>query len=269
MIDSHKYPTVLASIVIPVYNQERNVSRAISKVKETLVSSGLSDYEIVVVDDGSTDDTLQVLQKERSVDQHITVVSYTPNRGKGFAVKRGILHSHGKVAMFFDGDLNISTRMIRDYLTNSRKTNLIIASKRHPQSKVDVPTSRRFLSRIFNLIVQVCVGICVHDTQAGLKAGDGDLLRTIFSRMRVNRYAFDVELLTIASILKLDVQEMPVDLKIDRKFKLKDIARMLIDVMKISYRYRVAHSYQKEFMMTEAHVEEHRRELVHHASAEA
>jgi len=78
--------------------------------------------------------------------------------------------------------------------------------------------------------------------------GNGDIMRAIFRNMRINRYAFDVELFTISSIMHLKVQEMPVVMKIDRKFNLKEIIRMFVDVARISYKYIITHYYQYEYL---------------------
>ena len=94
----------------------------------------------------------------------------------------------------------------------------------------------------------MATGIPQKDTQAGFKVGNGEIMRTIFRNMRVNRYAFDVELFTISSIMRLKVQEMPVVMKIDRKFNIKEIIRMFVDVARISYKYRIAHHYQYKYL---------------------
>lgn len=233
------------SIVVPVYNQERNVSTALSRIKRVLDSTGLT-YEIVVVNDGSRDGTLEVLRREEKADGRVHVISYPQNMGKGHAVKTGIVQSHGRLVMFTDGDLDISPHMISEYIRQLENCDLVIASKRHPQSKYNAPLSRKFFSKTFNLVVRVLTGIKVRDTQSGLKAGNGEALRTIFRLMLVKRYAFDVELLALANLLNMQIKEMPIEINLDRKFKLKDIARMFVDVLAISYRYRIKRWYQRQ-----------------------
>lgn len=233
------------SIVVPVYNQERNVSTALSRIKRVLDSTGLT-YEIVVVNDGSKDGTLDVLRREEKAGGRVRVITYSRNMGKGYAVKTGIVQSQGALIMFTDGDLNISPHIISEYLRQLEGCDLVIASKRHPQSKIHAPLSRKFLSRAFNVVVRILTGISIRDTQAGLKAGNGPALRAIFKLMLVKRYAFDVELLTIASVLKMQIKEMPVEIKLDRGFKAKEIARMFVDLLGISYRLRFTRWYQKQ-----------------------
>jgi dolichol-phosphate mannosyltransferase len=234
------------SLIIPIFNQARKISSSIEKIKQA-VELSFSNYELIVVNDGSTDNTSTILKDIAMTDEHVHIISYTPNRGKGYAVKQGILHSHGDAVIFFDGDLDISPDLIKDYVERLSTSDLVIASKRHPESSVRIPRSRAFLSRAFHLLIKVTLGIAQTDTQAGFKLGKGDIMRTIFRNMSVNRYAFDVELLTIASILHLRVQEMPVVMKIERRFNSKEIANMFVDVTRIWYKYRIAHRYQHKY----------------------
>jgi dolichol-phosphate mannosyltransferase len=240
------------SVVIPVFNQQSKVAYSIQKITQ-VVESYFRDYELIVVNDGSTDDTLNILKRLVPVyeEQHLRILSYTPNRGKGYAVRHGILHSRGEVVMFLDGDLDISPDLIKDYVEKLGTADLVIASKRHPGSSVKVPTSRLIMSKAFNLIVNLATGINQSDTQAGFKVGKGEIMRTIFKNVNVNRYAFDIELFTIASVLRYRIQEMPVIMEIDRRFKLKDIVRMSIDLIKITYKYRISRHYQNILIKSE------------------
>lgn len=237
---------VYASIIIPAYNQEQNIPFLLERINEALGTTKQT-YEIVVVNDGSYDNTLSVLINQHKLNPHLRIFSYDENRGKGFAVKAGVMKSRGSVILFIDGDLNISPDKILDYINEVKDNDIVIASKRHALSKVTIPTSRNFLSRTFNLLVRLSTGIKIKDTQSGLKAGNGDSLRKIFSVMLVKRYAFDVELLAIATLLKLRIKEMPVDIKISNKFFYVDeIVRMLVDVASISYRLKITKWYQKQ-----------------------
>jgi dolichol-phosphate mannosyltransferase len=234
------------SVIIPVFNQQKKITYSIKKIKQA-VELWFTNYELIIVNDGSTDNTLTFLKGIALTDERIHILSYTPNRGKGYAVRQGVLHSRGDVVMFLDGDLDIAPDSIKDYVESLSTADLVIASKRHPQSSVIIPRSRALLSRAFNLLIRLATGIPQKDTQAGFKVGKGEIMRTIFRKASINRYAFDVELFTIASILHLKVHEMPVVMKIDRRFNTKDILRMLADVARISYKHRIAHQYQHEY----------------------
>jgi glycosyltransferase involved in cell wall biosynthesis len=202
-------------------------------------------YEIIVVDDGSSDDTAAIIRREQvKFEPHMRVISYKPNRGKGFAIRQGIMRSTGNTVMYIDSDLDISIDTIEDFIGEVENNDIVIASKAHALSVVKRPALRKYLSKLFNLFVRTIVGVHIRDTQSGLKAGKGELLRSIFKTMLVDRYAFDVELLAIASNLNLKIKEMPVVMKIDKGFKLRDIIRMLSDILIISYRFRMEPYYK-------------------------
>jgi glycosyltransferase involved in cell wall biosynthesis len=240
------------SIVIPVYNRSDTVAESLRRIKAVLESVTAS-YEIIVVNDGSTDRTLEMLQREQQLDQRLKVISYSENMGKGYAVRKGVLETQGDIVIFTDGDLDIAPVVISEYIKQLQTCDLVIGSKKHPLSRVQMPGSRRFLSKAFNTIVRIATGIKAGDTQAGLKAGNGDALREIFGLMLVKRYAFDVELLTIANMLKMDVKEMPIEITLNRRFKVKDIARMFVDVLAISYRLRIVRWYHKQIKNVSRH----------------
>jgi glycosyltransferase involved in cell wall biosynthesis len=242
--DNKSLPRAQISAIVPIYNQAAVIASSLSRIRQALSVSNLS-FEIVVVNDGSSDNTLAMLEKEKKKDPRIKVITYPQNKGKGYAIKQGVTQSSGDIAVFIDGDLDIHPFAIKEYVNELNGCELVIASKRHPLSQVNAPISRKVLSRIFNLIVRTTTGIRIKDTQSGLKVGNGILLREFFKAMLVKRYAFDVELLTIATMLNLNIKEMPVEINLDRRFKIRDIILMLIDVLSICYRYRIRRFYQK------------------------
>lgn len=239
--------SVQLSVIIPVFNQEKNIQISLARIRGVLDSTNLT-YEIVVVDDGSFDGTSKVLQNEKHKDKRIKVISYTPNKGKGYAVRTGVIQSCGDNVMFTDGDLDISPYVIAEYVQNLENCDLVIASKRHSLSKINAPFSRKILSRMFNITVRIATGLNISDTQSGLKVGNGRILRAIFKVMIIKRYAFDVELLAIASLLRLNIKEMPIELNIDKRFKIKDIFNMLIDVASLSYRHKIKRWYHRQLI---------------------
>ena len=237
------------SAIIPVYNQEAEIYILLKRVKEAL-NSTLLNYEIVIVNDGSCDNTLEILRKEEKLDEQLRVISYSQNKGKGYAVKKGIMHTRGDKVLFVDGDLEISPNAIKDYVRELQTCDLVIASKCHPLSKVNVPISRKILSRAFNTYVQIATGIKLKDTQSGLKAGDGNTLRRIFNIIHIDRYAFDVELLAVASALNMRIKELPIEITLNHRLKMNDITKMFTDVIAISYRLRISLWYHKQLKLS-------------------
>jgi dolichol-phosphate mannosyltransferase len=234
------------SIIIPVYNEELNISSILAHLKKIL-NETLLDYELIVINDGSTDKTEPVLLEEQKLDNRVKILSYLQNKGKGHAVKMGVLNSRGDVVCFVDGDLDISPSEIKNYIKELEGCDLVIASKTHPLSVITAPFVRKMLSKMFSMLVRLVVGINIKDTQSGLKVGDGNALRKIFTIMLVKRYAFDVEMLAIASRLDLKIKESPIKITLDRPFKFREIVNMFIDVLAISYRLRIIRFYQKSW----------------------
>jgi len=236
------------SIVLPVYNEEGTVASTLSSINESMESIAL-EYEILVVNDGSRDRTLERIMKEKDANPRIKVISYEKNRGKGHAIRAGILHSKGDVILFLDGDSEIQLHKINRYLVQLKDHDILIGSKRHPLSTVEgAPFSRKILSSAFHIMVRVGTGVKVKDTQSGIKAGKGGVLRLIFQVMRINRFAFDVEFLAIATLLNLAIAEFPIQVRYKNKSSLKvqDIAKMFVDLLVISYRCRIRRWYQKQ-----------------------
>jgi len=232
------------SIIIPVYNQTDTIIPVVKNLRNYL-NDDISQYEIIIINDGSSDDTDNIL-KEYQEQYNFNIISYKKNMGKGFAVKSGILRSTGKNIMFLDGDLDISINTLHTYFNELKTHDVVIASKRHPDSEIISSFKRNFLSKCFNLFVTLFTGINVSDTQSGLKAGNGQYLRFIFKHLSVKRYAFDVEFLAMASLLDLKIKELPIHLQLTGDFKLRDIFKMFMDILGVSYRLKVSHWYQKK-----------------------
>jgi glycosyltransferase involved in cell wall biosynthesis len=235
------------SIIIPVYNQGKEISNVLSKTRE-IINTNFSTYELIVVDDGSTDNTLASLEKEQKLSSNLRLISYPINRGKGYAVREGVLQSKGTFVVFIDSDLEISPDTIKAYINAVRDCDLVIASKTHPLSIFRAPISRRFLSKAFNFLVRSIIGMKYKDTQSGLKVGKGEMLRTIFKIMLVRRYAFDVELLALSDLCHLRIREMPADVLCEKGFKVKEIIRMALDIARITYRLKVNAWYYKQLL---------------------
>jgi dolichyl-phosphate beta-glucosyltransferase len=232
------------SLVIPVYNVDSKIVDLLHDIGSILEPISQL-YELIVVNDGSDDNTTGILENEVKVNPYLTVISYSTNVGKGYAVKTGIMHSKGNIVIYIDGDGGIDPSQIPFYINELEKYDLVIASKRHPLSNVTSTLSRRFLSRIFKLLVLISTGLKIKDTQVGLKAGNGDILRTIFTLVNITRYAFDVELLVIASVLHLKIKELPIELNCLGRFKLREIFNILGELVVISYRHRIRRLYAK------------------------
>lgn len=232
------------SIVMPTYNKGNIAEEAIKRVDSVARGAGV-DYEIIVVDDGSMDNTRSTVINCVNGNSHIRVVSYRSNRGKGYAIKAGIQSAAGRNVIFVDGDLDLYPKQIIRYFDALNMGDIVIASKWHPQSRVKIPLVRRLLSRGFNLLVRLLTGLRFRDTQTGLKAARKEALEKIVSKLSVKRFAFDVEFLVIANLCGLEVAELPVNVCVGSSFNIREIWRMFLDLLGIAYRLRITKWYQR------------------------
>jgi len=230
---------------MPAYNEEDNIGEAIERVDQAIRQTGLS-YELIVVDDGSIDGTRIKVEDYTRSNDHVRIIGYERNMGKGYAIKMGFTHAKGDTIIFLDSDLDINPRQITRYIKALEQGDIVIASKWHPQSRVKIPLIRRILSHGFNVLVKLLTGIRLRDTQTGLKAVRRKTLENVFSRLTVKRFAFDVELLAIANLYGLKIIELPVDIHMKHgSFSFREVWRILIDLLGITYRLRILKWYQR------------------------
>lgn len=232
------------SFVLPAYNEGDSIEGALDTLDRVVKETGLR-YEIVVVDDGSIDNTCLKAINYASKNGHVKIVSYKRNLGKGYAVKKGFMQAAGDAVVFVDSDLEIDLERISSYVEALQDGDIIIGSKWHPESVVEMPLIRRILGHSFNVLVRLMTGVKLKDTQTGLKAIRRKAFEDVFLRLAVKRYAFDVELLAVAKLYGLKVVEMPVNIKMKALFNIKDVWRMFVDLLGIAYRLRVLRWYQQ------------------------
>jgi len=232
------------SLIMPAYNEEDNIGSVIERVDNVVRQMGLM-YELIIVDDGSVDKTRIKVENYARNNGHVKVVGYENNLGKGYALKTGFSHAAGNLVIFMDSDSDIDPKQVGRYVKALKDADVVVASKRHPQSKVDTPLTRRILSHGFNVLVKLLVGLKLSDTQTGLKAVRRSALVKIFRKLTVKRYAFDVELLALANLLGLKIVELPITVRLRNFFSLRESWKMLLDLLGITYRLRVLRWYQR------------------------
>ncbi len=197
------------SLIIPAYNEEGRIEACLEAVQSYL--SGLEkSYEIIIVDDASTDRTLDIV---KSNDSCVRIISYEPNRGKGYAVRQGMLASEGDYAAFTDVDLSAPIDQLSK-LFNAIEDgyDIAIGSRAVKGTVIPVhqPLYRELGGKCLNKIIQLLAVPGIKDTQCGFKLFKGDAARKIFSRCIINGWGFDVEVLYIARKLGYRVKEVPV-----------------------------------------------------------
>ncbi len=228
------------SIVIPAYNEERVIGNTLLEVAEYLQGRGLS-FEILLVSDGSTDDTEQIALSISKGNNHIKVLKNEHNMGKGFSVKKGCLAAKGRVIAFTDSDLSYPISEVEKPLKMimAKEADMAIGSRTVRGAKIAVHTSalRSLMSRVFNLFVRLIAIKGIGDTQCGFKAFSREAAMDIFSLQTMTGFSFDVELIYIAKKLGYKVSEFPITWAKSSESSsvnpIKDSMGMFFDIMKI------------------------------------
>jgi glycosyltransferase involved in cell wall biosynthesis len=214
---------------------------------EKTFSDPVVDYEVIVVDDGSKDGTY--LEVERAVAQNPRIrLIRQENGGKGAALKNGVSQTSGRLVSFIDADLDLHPYQLHLYMQIMQKTgaDIVIGSKRHPDSKVIYPWKRKVLSRCYQCLIGVLFNLNVRDTQVGLKLFKREPIVRIMPKVLVKKYAFDLEVLVNATHLGYRIAEAPIDLNFQRfesRIQFRAIRDIFIDTMAVFYRLRVIKYY--------------------------
>jgi glycosyltransferase involved in cell wall biosynthesis len=234
------------SVIVPAYNESPHIRKTIEDIEKVFSNPG--NYEILVVDDGSTDNTYLEARKNAENNGHVKVIENGRNGGKGEALKHGFEYATGDLVTFIDADGDLHPHQIKEFMKLMEKSDadVIIGSKRHPLSKIDYPLKRKILSSAYYLLNKILFGLSVKDTQAGLKLFKYDVLKKILPKVLVKKYAFDLELLVNANHHGFKIKEAPIELNSQRiagRIKMNDIVRMLVDTAAIFYRLKVLRYY--------------------------
>jgi len=226
------------SIVIPAYNECARIEGTLERVMSCVRERGW-DAEVLVVDDGSTDETVAVVQRWMETHDRLHLVKNAGNRGKGYSVRNGLLQAAGDVVMFTDADLSAPMEEAERLVTAIEEgADVAIGSRWLDKQKQTVhqPLYRRFFGRCFNKVTKVAIGLPFQDTQCGFKAFRRDAAQTIFRLQTIERWGFDPEILFIARKLKYRIVEVPVTWGHDERSRmsyLKDGMKMLEEMAQI------------------------------------
>ena len=226
------------SIVIPAYNECARIQETFERVMSCVQERGW-DAEVLVVDDGSTDDTVAVVQRWMEKYDRLHLVKNAGNRGKGYSVRNGLLQAAGDVVMFTDADLSAPMEEAERLVAAIEQgADVAIGSRWLDKQKQTVhqPLYRRFFGRCFNKVTRLVIGLPFHDTQCGFKAFRREAAQTIFRLQTIERWGFDPEILFIARKLKYKIVEVPVTWGHDERSRmsyLKDGMKMLEEMAQI------------------------------------
>lgn len=200
------------SIVIPAYNEESRIEKTIKYIKQYIINKDIN-AEIIIVDDGSKDKTSEIAKKLENENANIIFLHSIKNYGKGFAVKRGVMHAKGKYILFTDADNSTPIEELDKLMLHNNDAEVIIGSRYIENTTVKIKQGkyRILISRLGNLLIRVLVIDGIKDTQCGFKLFENNAAKEIFNLQKVKRFGFDIETLTIAKNLKYKIIETPVN----------------------------------------------------------
>jgi glycosyltransferase involved in cell wall biosynthesis len=243
------------SILLPAHNEGGSIYANIGAVRDTARAlrdqtwkDTVASFDIVVVDDGSSDTTAAEIRRAETDYPEVTAVVLDRNKGKGAALREAFKHSTGSLVFFIDADLDIGPEhmaelydvMVRDAVDG------VLGSKQSHREKTHYPLHRRIVSLTYSLMVNILLPLPVKDTQTGFKLFRRDVLERVFDSMLVRRYAQDIELLAIAHRFGYTFSECPVKVTFAAKpgsVTLNNIYNMFIDTLAVFYRLRVIKYY--------------------------
>ncbi len=229
------------SIVVPAYNEAARLSSTLPKIL-TYLNDARSSAELILVDDGSKDETRPVAEKCLAGTGAVAarVIHYEENRGKGYAVRTGLLAARANIALFSDADLSTPITEIPKLVDPIRRgeCDLTFGSRALDRSLIGVhqPWRREQGGRVFNLLVRLATGLPFWDTQCGFKAFRMSVCRPLIEAARIDRFGFDVELIYLAYLARLRLREVPVRWNHDPASKvavMRDSFRMMDEVRRI------------------------------------
>jgi glycosyltransferase involved in cell wall biosynthesis len=199
------------SIIIPAYNEELRLPKTLLRIREFLHARGISS-EVIVVDDGSRDGTVQYAESQIAAWPELRVVKNPGNRGKGYSVRHGMLEARGKIVLFTDADLSTPIEEADKLLAALATYDVAIGSRAMDRGLIEVhqPWTREYAGIMFNTIVRAVLGLNIEDTQCGFKAFRREKSQIIFQQQRIERFGFDPELLFLAKRNGLTIAEVPV-----------------------------------------------------------
>ncbi len=228
------------SFILPAYNESERLTSSLPKVLEYVRQRQL-DAEILVVNDGSKDDTAEIVRKFAADDPCIRLLENPGNRGKGYSVRNGMLHARGDVMLFTDTDLSSPIYEADKLFAAIRNGADVAIGSRWLQRQLQTerqPLMRQLYGRLFNFGLRIVLGLGFRDTQCGFKAFTREAAQIIFPRQHIERWGFDPEILFLAKKFKLRTDEVPVEWAHDHRSKispLRDGLRMGSEVLQVRW----------------------------------
>jgi len=242
----HELGDGLLSIIMPAYRLGDHIAENIQHVHD-LFSDSIP-FEIIPVDDGSDDNTRAEIERVSSEAPEITPVLLDENSGKGAALRAGFHASKGSHILLLDGDLDLPPSQVAGFfdIMEQKDSDIVIGSKRHPDSQLNYPWYRTVLSNGYYVLIKLLFGLPIKDTQTGIKLFRRPVLQYVFPRMLVKRFAFDLEILSMAHDKGFSVAEAPITMDFHGGWgcaRPRTLRSILLATMAVFYRLRILRYY--------------------------
>ena len=237
---------IYLSVIVPAYNEEKLIKSTLIEI-ENFLSAQIYNYEIVVVDDGSKDKTFSIIERLRSDFKNLIIIKNDKNRGKGYSVKKGILSAKGKFRLFMDADNSTSIDQFASFIPSLEDGyDIAIGNRALKNSKIKKrqPFYKELFGNIGNKLIRLFAVSKISDTQCGFKCFSSKSAQNIFSKLTIDRWGFDIEILAVANQLGYKVKAVPVVWKnrkktrarnIDYLFTLKELVQIKINLLTNKY----------------------------------
>jgi len=238
------------SVVMPAYNETNRIKNSIEETAKALKGFNCP-WELIVMDDGSTDDTFEKASLLIKDYPNNLIVKKNPlNLGKGRVLKKAMHYLTGEYVVFLDADMDLHPIQIQTLfdIMHLDNADIVIGSKLHPNSRVNYPLQRKVISFVYYLLVKFLFKLPCHDTQTGLKLFKVEVLQSVFPRILVKQFAFDLEVLVNANHLGYKISEAPIVLNPQRHFGrigLESFFSTFLDTLAIFYRLYILKYYDR------------------------
>lgn len=230
------------SIIMPAYNEGKCIYDNVLKTVE-IISGFVENFEIIIVNDGSVDNTKSEIERAMKRDDRIHIVSSDNNHGKGSAIIAGVAEATGAYIAFVDADLELNPDQLEGYLVKMIEDNkdVIIGCKFHADSEIKYPIKRKILSMGYYMMLMILFHLNVKDTQTGLKLFKADAIKPVAHLIRTAGFAYDIEILAAIHRRGFTIGQMPVKVvyireKGSRRITFHDVLIAFRDTWAIYYR---------------------------------
>ena len=228
---------IYLSVVIPVYNEEKVIRKTLLDVNDFFANKNYNS-EIIVVDDGSSDNTVAIAKNLKSIIKNLAILENGKNYGKGYSVKKGILAANGRYRLFMDADNSAKIEQVSKFIPFLKSGyDIVIGDRDIKGSKIKKrqPFYKEVLGDMGNVFIRLLAVPGINDTQCGFKCFSGKFAEDIFPRLTVSRWGFDIEILALANKFEYKIKSAPIvwENRKNSNVRLKDYILTLIDLFKI------------------------------------